>query len=120
MYQAPWRQWATLQEIQVPAPIDWRDAEIVEMAWKGMMGKSKLLLKYFYMTNFPPAIVCRKSRIKPWKLEEELAKAKRSIQKVLDFQLESEYGIAKLRPPSARQTTANDRGLVRPKETEAA
>lgn len=120
LYQAPWRQWATLQEIQIPAPIDWRDAEIVERAWRGMMGKPKLLIKFYYMTNFPVHIVCRKVRIKPWQIEVELARARRVLQQAIDFQSGKVYASTKLDPPSARLTTANDRGLVRPKETEPA
>ena len=120
LYQAPWRQWVSLQEIQVPEPIDWRDAEILERAWKVMMGKPKLLIKYYYMTGFPVNVVARKSRIKPWQIEVELARAKRVLQNILDNQGDLCQDIRKLDPPSARLTTANDRGLVRPKETEPA
>jgi hypothetical protein len=85
-----------------------------------MLGTPKLLIKYYFQTNFPAHIVCRKARIKVWTLEVELARAKRSLQKALDFQSETEYASAKLDPPSASASTASDRGLVRTRETEAA
>ena len=96
LYQAPWRQWVSLEDIQIPAPIDWRDAEIVERAWRGMMGKQKLLIKFYYMTNFPVHVVCRKVRIKPWQIEVELARARRVLQNTLDNQRDLCCNITKL------------------------
>ncbi len=83
-YRAPWRQWCELSDIPHPAPIDWKDAELVEMAWKRMSGKPKLILKYIYMTRFPVFVIARKCHVKPWNLEMELARAKRIMQIVLD------------------------------------
>lgn len=82
-YHAPWRQWVPLSEVQHSIPIDWEDAERVERAWKAMLGRSKLVLKYIYMANFPDYIICRKVRIKHWQLATELFKAKQSIEKLL-------------------------------------
>jgi hypothetical protein len=83
-YHAPWRQWVPLSEVQHSNPIDWQDAEEVERAWKKMLGRSKLILKYVYMATFPDHIVCRKVGIKRWQLESEIRKAKQAIYKVLD------------------------------------
>ena len=51
MYHAPWRQWVALNEIQHTSAPNWHDAELVEAAWKSMLGKHKLILKYTYMTK---------------------------------------------------------------------
>lgn len=85
-YHAPWRQWVPLSEVQHSNPIDWQDAEEVERAWKKMLGRSKLILKYIYMAAFPDYIVCRKIGIKRWQLESEIRQAKQAIYKVLDAQ----------------------------------
>jgi hypothetical protein len=82
-YQAPWRQWVELSEIQHSKLIDWFDAEQVELAWKSMLGTPKLLLKYCYMANFPDYVICRKSGIKPWEFKGELHKAKQIINRIL-------------------------------------
>ena len=84
LYRAPWRQWVELADMPFSLEIDWKDAEIVEQAWRGMMGTPKLLLKYTYMSSFPPHVVARKCGVKRWNLEIELAKAKRLIANVLD------------------------------------
>ena len=119
-YQSNWRQWVELKDIQSSAPIDWRDAELIESLWRKMLGTPKLILKYTYMSNFPSHIVCRKCHIKTWQLESELRKAHNLMQLMLDTRRDS----ATMFENSIRQwrdmTTATDRGFVSPKETESA
>jgi len=119
LYRSPWRQWCLLHEIPFNTPIDWKDAEIVERAWVGMLGKPKLLLKYTYMTNFPAHVVARKSGVKVWQLEHELARAKRHIAKLLDSQIKICNDGNKFDPPMA--SIATSQGLfVAPREKIAA
>ncbi len=49
-----------------------------------MLGRSKLLLKYTYMANYPANVVCRKVGVKPWLHKMEMTKAKDYIKKLLD------------------------------------
>lgn len=84
-YRAPWRQWISLSDIQHSEPIDVWDAQEVEKAWRLMLGRHKLLLKYTYMSpGMPDWMICRKSGIKRWRLETELARSKRIIKTILD------------------------------------
>ena len=83
LYRAPWRQWVELSQIGHPMPVDWRDAEAVENAWRKLSGKPKLILKYRYMCWMPDIIVARKSKVKIYRLEAELGMAKRLIADIL-------------------------------------
>ena len=82
-YNAPWRQWVELADIQHSVFIDWRDAEKVERGWRVMLGTPKLLLKYTYLTKLPSFVVCRKSHIPVWRYSDELIRAKNILEKVL-------------------------------------
>ena len=84
MYRAPWRQWVPLSDLQALPAVDWRDAELVEQAWRSMSGTPKLLLKYLYMHRIRPEIVCRKCRVKIWHLDHEIRRATLVIQVAID------------------------------------
>lgn len=120
MYRAPWRQWVSINDINHPIPIDWQDAELVEQAWRGMLGTPKLILKYIYMHNFKPAIVCRKCRVKIWHLDKEIRRAMNVMQAALD-RLDKESTIAgNSKPPPGEDNHRLDGGLSCSKEPEPA
>jgi DNA-directed RNA polymerase specialized sigma24 family protein len=102
-YHAPWRQWVELTEIQISAPINTFDADSVEQAWKTLLGKYRLLLRYAYMHNFPPHIVAKKTGVKIYLLDQELRRAKATIEKVL-----TPIGLYCILAPNSRKTRLRD------------
>lgn len=117
-YQANWRQWIELKDLQISEPIDIWDAQEVELAWKHMLGKHKLILKYTYMTRFPDFVVCRKSGVKIWNLEAELRKSKQLIGKMLDKLKSNSQNISTIRNrTSMRELTPRREGLECSEET---
>lgn len=116
LYRAPWRQWVEVRDIHLLPPVDWRDAELVERAWRGMLGKHKLLLKYTYMTLFPPWVVAVKSGVKRHHLERELQAAKMAIERGLDRLQEEAYKAHIQVHPVAVQGLDSSPAAVRPKE----
>ena len=106
MYRAQWRQWVPLSDLQAPPAVDWRDAELVEQAWRSMSGTPKLLLKLTYMHRFPSYVVCRKCGVKIWRLGIEIRRSRNIIKEVLD-NLDRESTIAgNSRPPPGETRTA--------------
>lgn len=103
-YNAPWRQYVELRNIKLSEYIDWRDAELVEIAWRKMIGKHKLLLKYHYMSGFPVHVVCYKSKVKLHRLDMEMARAIRIIDGILDSMQKSGIMCATVNS----QITGND------------
>ena len=118
-YRAPWRQWVELADIQHSVHIDWRDAELVEAAWRAIIGRSKLILKYTYMAKMPDYVICRKSHIKRWEYPTELKRAKNIIQQVLDYQKSLCYPCENLIRASERISPI-EAEFSRPEETEPA
>jgi len=119
-YQANWRQWIELKDLHISKPIDIWDAQEVEKAWKHMLGKHKLILKYTYMTPWLPEwVICRKARVKRWRLEIELRQAKHAIGKMLDKLKDNSQNSATIcyRAPT-RETLARREGLVRSERTQ--
>lgn len=84
LYRAPWRQWVDQRDIPINATVNWKDAALVESAWRIMRGNLKPLLKYSYMTGFPAHVIARKCGIKVWNLDAELRRAKLAIGAILD------------------------------------
>lgn len=120
LYRAPWRQWIELRDIQHPPPIDWRDAELIEQAWRGMLGRHKTLLKLTYMTLMPPQVIARKIGLKTWDMEglnRELHRAKRHIVNVLANIQEYDTLPRNSTVPNGLRPCETIAGFVRPKET---
>jgi hypothetical protein len=90
-YRSNWRQWANLTDIHLSVFVDFKDAEKVEMAWRGMVGIPKLILQLTYMKRIPGHVICRQAAIKPWDLVEHLSIAKRIIENRLDSAPEKVY-----------------------------
>lgn len=91
-YRSNWRQWVETWQIQHSCIIDWRDGELVERAWRGMIGHLKLLLKYHYMArNMPDYAIAKKAGVKRWQLPQEFPKAKRQIKNILDSMVQTDY-----------------------------
>jgi hypothetical protein len=110
MYHAPWRQWVELSDMPMPEPI----------AWRAMMGKSKLILKFTYMANMPSFVVARRCKIKPYQMDETLRNAKKYL---LDILAEHEKACYKtsnnLNRTRARESSAIDAGFLRPEKEPA-
>ena len=118
LYRSPWRQWVPLTEIQYPLPIDWQDAELVETAWRQMIGVHKDLLKYIYMHALRTNIVARKCRIKIWHLDDETRKAMSSIARILD-KLSPNDRLAPNSNRSGEIIQRNDAGSAMESKTQA-
>lgn len=82
-YQSNWRQWIPASEVPIPVVIDWRDAELVEQAWRGLMFRHKMILKWFYITRRDPRSICVRLRIGISRYDREFAAAHAAIKKIL-------------------------------------
>lgn len=111
-YRAPWRQWVALADIQHDSQIDIWDAQKVERAWRSMLGKHKLILKYTYMSPGMPAwVICRKAHVKTWKLVQETERAKKIIKTILDkMEPLSDNCADNLKPCETREDAARWEG----------
>lgn len=69
------------------AGLDFEDAKLISAAWVRLPERPKSLLKWSYVLNSPPSVVCRKLGIRHWPashFKQELAAAESEIQKLLD------------------------------------
>lgn len=120
LHKSNWRQWVELSDIQHAMPIDWADAELVERAWRSMLGKHKLILKYCYMaSNLPDYVICRKSGVKRHMLDIELRHAKQIITIIIDtIEIEAYKDNHNLKPQyQCERFSPNEADFLRPKET---
>lgn len=66
--------------------LDADDADLLERAWKRLLPKHRELLRWHYIRNANPAMICRRMGIKPRPtsiFDVELAQAEAEIAKVL-------------------------------------